>query len=864
MTRLKASIPRLGILMLATCVSSLAGAQDVPFKRPLISKPMSKGPVVPPIRPAKIDQPREKIKPPVQPAPAQITGDQPAGFAADVDGDAGPAVGLVRPADGERCRPTRGKLLFEFKNADIKDIVEQISKHTCRNFILTSKVRSQKFDIISRSPITVDEMWEAFLSSLEANDFSIVLVGRYYKVIQATDATRAPVEIFDTGEKHPSDDRMITVIWTLRYSPDINAVVNYMNIFKSGKGQIHPFARTNTVIATDFATSIDRLERVLKEIDQPGVLERLHVVSVEFASASEIAEKLNQIFEPQKSGGKAGGSQAAARIAAGPEGAATPAHTEQEFYSVSKIIPDDRTNKLIIIASDESFKQIMSLKRQLDTPAEAGEGLVYVVRLRHANAEDLASTLSSLASGKPTTPRRGRAGAKGPTPPPGAAGAAGPSAAVLFEGDIKVTSDKPTNSLVITASKSDFNSLKRVIAQLDVPRLQVYVEAVILEVAVKRDRSFGLSWHGGVNASIDGKDSPILFGNSHRDFSSLSLTSNPISLASLLGFAGAARGPTLEGTESIIQGGIPALGVVIQALASSNDVNVVSTPNLLTMDNEDAEIQVNEKRPFPSGLSLGGLSGLSGLAGGGSNLGGLNLSGLGLGSVSFNREDVGLTLKLKPTINDQETVRLELDQELSDVAGTDAVTGQTITSKRSAKTVVVVRDQDSVVIGGLVRDRETTDESKIPILGDIPLLGWLFKKQQRVSEKINLVLVLTPYIIRGPDDFRRIYERKMSERREFLDLYYGESKEYRAEIDWEKKVGPLAAFRRSIREELNRPENEGPGDGTETVIKADDVIELGPGRPGGSSGTTLDTLPGPGAIPDEAPTVIDPDPDSEN
>ncbi|MBI3178494.1 MAG: type II secretion system protein GspD, partial [Deltaproteobacteria bacterium] len=463
----------------------------------------------------------------------------------------------------------------------------------------------------------------------------------------------------------------------------------------------------------------------------------------------------------------------------------------------------------------------------------------YVVRLRHANAEDLASTLSSLATGKPTTASRRAGRTRGAPKPPAtpAAATAGPTAAVLFEGDIKVTSDKPTNSLVITASKSDFNSLKRVIAQLDVPRLQVYVEAVILEVAVKRDRSFGVTWHGGVNASIDGKDSPILFGNSHRDFSSLSLTSNPISLASLLGFAGAMRGPTLEGTETLIQGGIPALGVVLQALASSNDVNVVSTPNLLTMDNEDAEIQVNEKRPFPSGLSLGGLSGLSSLAGS-SNLGGVNLNGLGLGSVSFNREDVGLTLKLKPTINDQETVRLELDQELSDVAGTDAVTGQTITSKRSAKTVVVVRDQDSVVIGGLVRDRETTDESKIPFLGDIPLLGWLFKKQQRVSEKINLVLILTPYIIRGPNDFRRIYERKMSERKEFLDLYYGESKEYRSEIDWEKKVGPLAAFRKSIREELQKPENEGPGDGSETIIRADDVIEIGPGGAGGSTPST--------------------------
>ncbi|CAN0582411.1 unnamed protein product, partial [Laminaria digitata] len=217
--------------------------------------------------------------------------------------------------------------------------------------------------------------------------------------------------------------------------------------------------------------------------------------------------------------------------------------------------------------------------------------------------------------------------------------------------------------------------------------------------------------------------------------------------------------------------GIPAIGVVLQAIQSTNDVNVVSTPHLLTMDNEEAEIQVNEKRPFPSGLNLGGgLGGLAGLAGqAGGAAGALgNLGGIGLGSVSFNREDVGLTLKLKPQINDEDYVKLEIDQELSDVAGVDQVTNQVITSKRSAKTTVVVRSQDSIVIGGLVRDRETLDEAKTPLLGDIPLLGWLFKRRQRKVEKVNLILVITPYIIRGPDDFRIIFERKMKERKEFV------------------------------------------------------------------------------------------------
>jgi general secretion pathway protein D len=310
------------------------------------------------------------------------------------------------------------------------------------------------------------------------------------------------------------------------------------------------------------------------------------------------------------------------------------------------------------------------------------------------------------------------------------------------------------------------------------------------------------------------------------------IAANPLGLASLLGLSGALRGPTLEGTEDFIRGGIPSVGVLLQALKSTNDVNVISTPHLLTMDNEEAEIKVNEKRPFPTGLGIGGLGGLQGLAnqagatGQAGALGGLGgvLGGLGLGTT-LNREDVGLTLKLKPQINDQSSVRLELDQELSDVAGIDQVTGQVITSNRAAKTVVVVGDQESVVIGGLVRDRESTDESKIPILGDIPLLGWLFKRQQTIAEKVNLILVLTPYIIRGPEDFRRIYERKMQERRDFIDAFYGESTEYRAAIDWDRKLGVLAKFRQGVAEEMQKAENDGPGSGDDLIIRPEDGVE---------------------------------------
>ena len=737
----------------------------------------------------------------------------------------------LKRAGGKGCRPlpSTARVNFDFKG-DIKELVETVSKTTCKNFILTNKVRSQKFEIVSPTPITVNQAWRAFLSALEANDFSLIQVGRYYKVIQSTQGTRSPVPLYKQGSP-PVEDRMITVVWNLEHATDINAVVNYLNIFKSGKGQIHPFAATNTIIATDYGTSVQRLESILQEIDRPGIVEDVRVVSVQFASASDVAEKLTQIFEPAKA--PARGKQAAKpRVKVNKKrkskrkAKGSAAATNEAPVQVSKILADDRTNKLIIICTHEAFMQIKLLLRELDVPESSEGQRIHVIGLKHADAEELAQTLSSLAQGG------GGAGARGGGRPNNRRRSnnnnrpAGGASAALFEGDVKITADKATNSLVVTASKGDLSSVRRVIEKLDVPRFQVFVEAVILEVSISRDRTLGVGWHGGIAPVIDGEETPIIFSNTpNQDLSSLAAAANPLNLASLLGLAGAIRGPTLAGTESIVTGGIPAIGVILQALQSTNDVNVVSTPHLLTVDNEEAEIQVNEKRPFPSGLSLGGnLAGLAGVNNQASQALG-NLGGLGLGQVSFNREDVGLTLKLKPQINDEDYVRLEIDQELSDVAGIDQVTNQVITSKRSAKTTVVVRSQDSVVIGGLVRDRETVDEAKTPLLGDLPLIGWLFKRQQRVVEKTNLLLILTPYIIRGPSDFQRIFERKMAERKEFVDRFYGATSEYRASIDWDRKVGPLGSYHFRISKELQKIENNGPGQAGEQLIKPGSMPE---------------------------------------
>ncbi|MBX2812818.1 MAG: type II secretion system secretin GspD [Myxococcales bacterium] len=746
----------------------------------------------------------------------------------------------IKETGQSRCRPPspNQNVNFDFEG-EIQELVETISKITCRNFILTNKVRSQRFKIVSPTPVRARNAWRVFLATLEANDFTVVPTGNYWKIVQANDATRSTVPFYREdeslnllGEVSRAGDQMVTKLYRIKHGGNINNIVNYLNIFKSNRGQLHPFQGSNLIVMTDYASSLERLERIFAELDQPELLERIHTVPVNFASAEELAQKLTEIFEPQPPNArKSGQTKNTPKVAEKKKKKKSNRPRDDESGgSVSKILADTRTNQLIIIASRDAFRQIMALKHRLDVPEDANDGQIRVVRLRHADAEEMATTLSSLAQGNGTNRARNRVTARvrqnarnGRAPTS--------TSASLFQGEVKITADKATNSLVITASKSDYSSIQRVIERLDVRRLQVFVEAAILEVQTTQDRRLGVGLHGGLPVSIGGEQQPLIF-RSAPDSDELSSLS-PLGLLGLSGLTSTFQGPAIEGSAGFagLASGIPSVGVVLQALQSSNDVNVVSSPHLLTMDNEEAEIQVSEKRPFPSGLSLGlgGLGGLANSAGGDDAAGLGNLSGLGLGQVSFNREDVGLTLKIKPQINDENYVRLEIDQELSDVAGIDQVTEQVITSKRAAKTTVVVRSQDSVIIGGLVRDRETISEVKTPVLGDIPLLGILFKRQVKSAEKVNLVIILTPYIIRGPADFRKIFERKMEERREFVDLFYGRTKEYRAKIDWNQKVGPLSTYNRNMDKELQRAENEGPGLPEETIIKPSGTTE-GPSK----------------------------------
>jgi general secretion pathway protein D len=645
---------------------------------------------------------------------------------------------------------------------------------------------------------------------------TLVPAGRYLKIVETAGIENQPTSLYGPGDASPGDDRFITRMHRVE-NVSSEDVATLLSRFKSREGNVTAYAPTNTIIMTDTGTNIRRMLRIVEAIDVPRGGEQVWIEPIHYANATELAARLTEIFPPTQPGGGGGPSPAAPRPqggAPGQPGSATVGSRGGEMR-VTKILADERTNSVIIVATERAYVRILELIRALDTALE-GEGRIHVHRLQHGDAEDLAQALTNIVGGG--------AGGGGGARPGGGGGAAG--GASPFEGQVRITAHKPTNSLVITSSLHDYAALRNVIARLDVQRRQVFIEAVIMELSIRRSSKLGLSFHGGIpNTPEDGAIS--IFGFNAQG--SLS----PVTPESLSGLALGVRGPQIPESQQLLGINIPAFGVVLNAIANSGDANVLSTPHIIAMDNEEAEISVGENLPlqqnFGFGLpGIGGIAGLPGLGGqqGQAGLGGLGgLAGLGaLGGFggfggAVPRQDVGTKIKITPHINEADEIRLEIEEEISERGAVEGALQVVSITKRNAKTQVVVRDQQTVVIGGLMRDTVNTSETKVPILGDIPLLGVLFRRTTRETQKTNLLLFLTPYIVRSQADVRAIYERKMRERQEFIDRYFVfGNREYEPPIDYSRTRGLVleianeldvrAEERRLLEEAAARPPPE--------------------------------------------------------
>ncbi len=710
------------------------------------------------------------------------------------------------------------KVHLDIYEEELDAVVKLIACMTGKNIVLSKSLKGKKITIYSPQMVTAKEAYRVFLTALEQNSYTISRQGKFLRIIDIKDAPRTPDPLLPEGATPPAEDRMVTQLVRLE-NVDAAEILEVINKLATANAQFIVYAPDNALIITETGSNLRKLRRIMDQLDVPGGAERLWIYEVVHAEAADIAQKIQEIFEkeattkgskkPKRSSSK---SKRDKRKGKGSPSSSAVGQSELDVHA-SKVLADERTNRLFIVASKRSYRQIKRLIRKLDV-AIPGDGQVHIHQLNHAKATDLASVLSSLAQ-----EQRGRGGAKARRPSASkskakkskASGAA--SSAALFEGELNVVADEDTNTLVITASLKDYLSLKKVIDQLDRPRRQVFIEALVMEVSVDNTREFGINAHGGDPnfTDIGGSNVPLLVKSTPTDAAG----SIPTSAVGLTGLAVAAF------TEETVPFGgvdIPAFGVVIRAIASSNDVNVLSAPHILTTDNEEAEISVGNRVPFPrSSGGLGGLAGLAGQQGGNNNL----LGGLGAlaGNLGVTYEEVALTLTITPRINAANFVTLEIQQELEEIDRIDPETQTPTTSKRSVKTTVVVKDQHTVVIGGLQKNRTNKGRSGVPILGEIPVIGYFFRETRSQRERRNLLLLLTPHVVEGPEDFKAIYDRKMDEHREFVERFQRRDGRITLGLDYGKKHGVIEAMHKSIEvvrdeqavlEELRRSQERPP------------------------------------------------------
>ncbi|HXH01925.1 MAG TPA: type II secretion system secretin GspD [Candidatus Competibacteraceae bacterium] len=582
---------------------------------------------------------------------------------------------------------------LNLKDADIGALIASISEITGKNFIVDPRVKA-RVSVISARPMEADEIYQVFLSILAVHGFAAVPGDNVIKIVPAPNAKQEAIPTVQAGLDPGGPDQVITRVIQMK-NVSAAQIVPILRPLIPPEGHLAAYAPTNVLIVSDLAANVERIANIIARVDQASG-EEVEVVQLRHASAADVVRVLNSLEQSR--------AQGDATAAAGGAPGAAP-----------RLVADERTNSVLMSGDRSARLRLRTLIAHLDTPLPSG-GNTQVVYLRYAKAKDMVPILQGVSQSLNKTP----GAAPAPTP-----GASGGQAAIA-----NIQADEATNSVVITAEPNTLQALKSVIAQLDVRRAQVLVEAVIAEISTDRAAELGVQW------VIDGRNDGSVVGLSNFNNGSLSVGTIGRALTSdqavpeLPAIAGAVVG---DFTGSI------RFGALITALGSDAGTNVLSTPSLVTLDNEEAKIIVGQNVPFVTGsftTSVGGTTnGTTGL--------------VGNPFQTIERQDVGLTLKIKPQINEGNAIRLDIEQEVSNVVptATAAIQGPT-TNKRALKTSVLVEDGQILVLGGLVDDNLSESLQKVPGLGDIPLIGELFRSRKTSKTKRNLMVFLHPVILR--------------------------------------------------------------------------------------------------------------------
>jgi general secretion pathway protein D len=577
---------------------------------------------------------------------------------------------------------------IDFNNVDINVFIKFMSELTGTNFVVDQRVKG-KVTIISPSKISLTEAYKVFESVLEVHGYTTVKAGEVTKIIPAPDARSKSVETRLREESRAPEDKIVTQLIPLKYA-DVVEVKRLFTPMVSKSSVILAYSPTNTLILTDVYSNIKRLLRILSAIDITGIGREISVIPLEYADATKLVNLLSTIFKPTGKPAKGVKKQ------------------------ILTMVADERTNTIVMLANELDSLRVKQLIAMIDKETPRGKGKIHVYYLENADAEELAKVLQEV----PTAEGKAQKGKKAP---------------VVSE-RVKITADKATNSLIIMADKEDFMVLEEVIKKLDIPRSMVYIESLIMEVDMDKSFELGINWQAFGQVTIGGKETAVGGGFSDAILS-------PENAPALFSPTGLAVGLISEPV-SIAGLTVSNIAAIVNAVKTDDDFRILSTPQVLTTDNEEARITVGENRPYQTRATTDTSGGTF---------------------ESFEYRDVGKILKITPHVTEGRLVRMNLSLEVTNIDLASTLTTSStlpVTQKRTVDTTVIVKDNQTVVIGGLIDESSTNNETKVPVLGDLPILGWLFRSETVTNQKTNLYIFLTPRVIKSPAEAQDVYKMK--------------------------------------------------------------------------------------------------------
>ncbi len=692
---------------------------------------------------------------------------------------------------------------FEF-NASLKDVIKTMSKFLNINIILGPNIGAERIEIISRSPITVAEAYKAFLSSLALYNLTMIKTGAFFKVIKKEEALRSNLQVYK-GREEISTDQFLTRIIKLEHI-DAESLQGKMKPFIDEKAvsSLIFYPPTNTVIISGYGSNVEKVRNIIKGIDMPSPDFDLRIFPIKIARAEDIKKIVDEIIKNLSPAGRQRTSYSRFSKNKG--------QGLSQFLNIQSISHDERTNSIIAMGREKALDKLGNLIQKLDSDENTKmSAQIHVYKVKHTDVETLSQTLGQIFQQSSTSkePKKVKAGnLKG-----GGGKGMRASRSTLAQAwtDVQIFPEKHTNSLLILSNTANYEVIKTVLEKVDISKNQVFVKAIILELSTDRSSEwkmanyffpkdgqgiarigYGLSSLSDLASSSGGA---TLFFPLSLFFKGSFLGTSTDSTTDITPFARMNAGPALSSAlpQKII---VPSLSSFVKFLQKTVGANILSTPQIMALDHESAEVGITDVIPVQGERTT-------------------STTTVGQISTSNKELNVETLLKLTPRISpDVNSVKLTIEQKIDSIAPVTSVpealqrTNVAI-KKRTIKTSITLKDRETAVLGGMVREASSKIDSKIPILGDLPLIGWLFKNSSSERKKSNLIVFITPHIIRSAEEHQTILSSKLKERMKFIRQFTGNEDPYE-----------------ETTKQMLKPKDDGASRGTSDPLPDSDSEEL--------------------------------------